>query len=23
EKCIHCETCDRLCPDFAITGAKR
>ncbi len=22
EKCIHCETCDRLCPDFAITGAK-
>ena len=21
EKCIHCETCDRLCPDFAITGA--
>jgi 2-oxoglutarate ferredoxin oxidoreductase subunit delta len=22
-KCIHCETCDRLCPDFAITGAKR
>ena len=23
EKCIHCETCDRFCPDFAITGAKR
>ncbi len=23
EKCIHCETCDRLCPNFAITGAKR
>lgn len=23
EKCTHCETCDRLCPDFAITGAKR
>ena len=23
EKCIHCELCDRLCPDFAITGAKR
>ncbi len=23
EKCVHCETCDRLCPDFAITGAKR
>ena len=23
EKCIHCETCDRLCPDFAVTGAKR
>lgn len=23
EKCIHCEMCDRLCPDFAITGAKR
>ncbi|MCD4827809.1 MAG: 4Fe-4S binding protein [Candidatus Cloacimonetes bacterium] len=23
EKCIHCMTCDRLCPDFAITGAKR
>lgn len=23
DKCIHCETCDRLCPDFAITGAKR
>lgn len=23
EKCIHCETCDRLCPDFAITGAKK
>jgi len=23
EKCIHCETCDRLCPDFAITGAAR
>lgn len=23
EKCIHCETCDKLCPDFAITGAKR
>ncbi len=23
EKCIHCGTCDRLCPDFAITGAKR
>ena len=22
-KCVHCETCDRLCPDFAITGAKR
>jgi NAD-dependent dihydropyrimidine dehydrogenase PreA subunit len=22
DKCIHCETCDRLCPDFAITGAK-
>ncbi|MCB5230852.1 MAG: 4Fe-4S binding protein [Candidatus Cloacimonas sp.] len=22
EKCIHCETCDRLCPDFAITGSK-
>ena len=22
EKCIHCETCDRLCPDVAITGAK-
>jgi NAD-dependent dihydropyrimidine dehydrogenase PreA subunit len=22
EKCIHCEMCDRLCPDFAITGAK-
>ena len=23
EKCIHCEMCDRLCPDFAITGAKK
>ncbi|MCL2064292.1 MAG: 4Fe-4S binding protein [Candidatus Cloacimonetes bacterium] len=23
EKCVHCETCDRLCPDFAVTGAKR
>lgn len=23
EKCIHCEMCDRLCPNFAITGAKR
>lgn len=23
EKCTHCQTCDRLCPDFAITGAKR
>lgn len=23
EKCTHCETCDRLCPDFAITGAKK
>jgi 2-oxoglutarate ferredoxin oxidoreductase subunit delta len=23
EKCIHCEMCDRLCPDFAITGARR
>ncbi|MCF7792961.1 MAG: 4Fe-4S binding protein [Candidatus Cloacimonetes bacterium] len=23
EKCVHCETCDKLCPDFAITGAKR
>lgn len=23
EKCIHCETCDRLCPDFAITGALK
>ncbi len=23
EKCIHCETCDRLCPNFAITGAKK
>ncbi|OQY37523.1 MAG: 2-oxoglutarate ferredoxin oxidoreductase subunit delta [Candidatus Cloacimonetes bacterium 4572_65] len=23
EKCIHCETCDRLCPDFAITGAAK
>jgi len=23
EKCVHCEMCDRLCPDFAITGAKR
>ena len=23
EKCIHCELCDRMCPDFAITGAKR
>jgi 2-oxoglutarate ferredoxin oxidoreductase subunit delta len=23
EKCIHCETCDRLCPDFAISGAKK
>lgn len=23
EKCIHCEMCDNLCPDFAITGAKR
>ncbi len=23
DKCIHCGTCDRLCPDFAITGAKR
>ncbi len=22
DKCIHCELCDRLCPDFAITGAK-
>ena len=22
EKCVHCETCDRLCPDFAITGSK-
>jgi len=22
EKCVHCELCDRLCPDFAITGAK-
>jgi 2-oxoglutarate ferredoxin oxidoreductase subunit delta len=22
DKCIHCETCDRLCPDFAITGSK-
>lgn len=22
EKCTHCETCDLLCPDFAITGAK-
>jgi len=22
EKCIHFETCVRLCPDFAITGAK-
>ena len=22
-KCVHCETCDRMCPDFAITGAKR
>ncbi|MCK4312051.1 MAG: 4Fe-4S binding protein [Candidatus Cloacimonetes bacterium] len=22
EKCTHCETCDRLCPNFAITGAK-
>jgi len=22
EKCIHCEICDRLCPDFAITGAS-
>ncbi len=23
EKCTHCELCDRLCPDFAITGAKK
>ncbi len=23
EKCIHCEMCDRLCPNFAITGARR
>lgn len=23
EKCVHCELCDKLCPDFAITGAKR
>ncbi|MCD4795564.1 MAG: 4Fe-4S binding protein [Candidatus Cloacimonetes bacterium] len=23
EKCTHCETCDRLCPNFAITGAKK
>ena len=22
EKCTHCETCDLLCPYFAITGAK-
>ncbi len=22
DNCIHCETCDRLCPNFAITGAK-
>lgn len=22
EKCVHCENCDRLCPDFAISGAK-
>jgi|GEM_PF-227008 len=21
EKCIHCERCDMLCPDYAITGA--
>ena len=22
EKCTHCEMCDLLCPDFAISGAK-
>jgi len=21
EKCTHCERCDMLCPDYAITGA--
>ncbi|RLC48864.1 MAG: 2-oxoglutarate ferredoxin oxidoreductase subunit delta [Candidatus Cloacimonadota bacterium] len=21
EKCTHCEKCDMLCPDYAITGA--
>lgn len=23
EKCIHCEKCDMLCPDYAITGAAQ
>lgn len=23
EKCIHCERCDMLCPDYAITGAAK
>jgi NAD-dependent dihydropyrimidine dehydrogenase PreA subunit len=23
EKCVHCGTCDRLCPDFAISGAVK
>lgn len=23
EKCIHCEKCDTLCPDYAITGAAK
>ncbi len=22
DKCTHCEMCDFLCPDFAISGAK-
>ncbi|MBL7108393.1 MAG: 4Fe-4S binding protein [Candidatus Cloacimonetes bacterium] len=23
EKCTHCERCDMLCPDYAITGAAK